>query len=106
MAEQVRNQSVEPQKRHALTSVPWETVSEPGTYIEAGTGDMYRIPQATGTSVTSFARRPEALIAGGSPIIRKESAGASRLIQVSKNPFLTTLQARMLSAEHNVEPNF
>jgi hypothetical protein len=93
MAEQVRNQSVEPQKRHALTSVPWETVSEPGTYIEAGTGDLYRIPQ-------------EALIAGGSPIIRKESAGASRLIQVSKNPFLTTLQARMLSAEHNVEPNF
>lgn len=93
MTEQVRNRSVEPQHRKALMEVPWEDVSDPGTYVELGTGDLYRIPQ-------------EALIAGGSPIIRKESAGASRLVQLSKNPFLTTLQARMLCAEHNVEPNF
>jgi hypothetical protein len=37
---------------------------------------------------------------------RKESSGASRLVQVSKNPFITTLEARMLCAEHNVTPNF
>lgn len=93
MAESARNPSVEPQKRTALMEVPWEDVSQPGTYVEVGTGDLYRIPQ-------------EALIAGGSPIIRKESSGASRLVQVSKNPFLTTLQARMLCAEHNIDPNF
>lgn len=93
MAESARNPSVEPQRRKALMEVPWEDVTEPGAYVEVGTGDLYRIPQ-------------EALIAGGSPIVHKESAGASRLLQVSKNPFLTTLQARMLCAEHNIDPNF
>jgi hypothetical protein len=48
----------------------------------------------------------EALIPGASPVIRKESHGASRLVQVSKNPFVTTLEARMIACEHNVEPNF
>lgn len=93
MAEQVRTQSVEPQTRTSLIALPWEEVHEAGAYVEVGTGDLFRIPK-------------EALIAGASPMIRKESVGASRLLQVSKNPFITTLQARMLCAEHNVEPNF
>jgi hypothetical protein len=63
MAEQVRNHSVEPQRRTSLLSVPWADVSDLGTCVEAGTGDLYRIPQ-------------QPLVAGGSPIIRKESAGA------------------------------
>jgi hypothetical protein len=71
----------------------WEDISEAGAYIERGSGDLYRVPR-------------EALIKGSSPIIRKESSGASRLVQVSKNPFITTLEARMLCAEHNVTPNF
>ena len=87
------NTSIEPQQRSALPLVAWEDLAEPGAYVEAGSGDLYRIPQ-------------EALVSGASPIIRKESRGASRLLQVSKNPFCTTLYARMVSAEHNVEPNF
>jgi hypothetical protein len=71
----------------------WEDISEAGAYIERGSGDLYRVPR-------------EALIKGSSPIIHKESSGASRLVQVSKNPFITTLEARMLCAEHNVTPNF
>jgi hypothetical protein len=39
-------------------------------------------------------------------MIRKESAGASRLVQVSPNPFVTTFEARMVCAENNVAPNF
>jgi hypothetical protein len=85
--------SVEPQRRVTLPEVAWESVSEPGAYAEIGTGDLYRIPK-------------EALIPGSSPVIRKESAGASRLVQLSPNPFITTLQARMLACEHNIEPNF
>jgi len=76
-----------------LPEVTWEDLSEPGAYVERGSGDLYRIPQ-------------EALIPGGSPIIRKESVGASRLVQISKNPFVTTLEARLRCARHNVEPNF
>ncbi|MGH8857775.1 MAG: hypothetical protein ACREXG_07070, partial [Polaromonas sp.] len=68
-------------------------IPEPGAYVEKGTGDLYRIPK-------------EALLQGASPLIRKESAGSSTLVQVSKNPFVTTLEARMICAEHNIAPNF
>lgn len=91
--EQVRNPSVEAQHRTFLSEVSWENITEPGAYVEVGTGDLYRIPK-------------EALMPGASPVIRKQSAGASRLVQVSKDPFVTTLQARLLCAEHNVQANF
>jgi hypothetical protein len=61
--------------------------------VEKGTGDLYRVPK-------------EALIPGASPLIRKESLGSSRVVQLSKNPFMTTFEARMICAEHNVKPNF
>lgn len=93
MSEQVRNVSIEPEKRMFLPEVSWADISEPGAYVERGTGDLYRVPK-------------EALVAGASPLIHKESSGASRLVQVSRNPFVTTLQAKMLCAEHNIEPNF
>lgn len=93
MAEQARVVSVEPQRRYSLPETSWEDINQPGAYVEMGTGDLYRIPK-------------EALIPGSSPLIRKESAGASRLVQLSPNPFITTFQARLLACEHNVEPNF
>jgi hypothetical protein len=91
--EQVRNKSVEPHQRFTLPEVSWDELNEPGAYVERGTGDLYRVPK-------------EALIPGGSPIIHKESSGASRLVQVSRNPFVTTLEARLSCAQHNIEPNF
>jgi hypothetical protein len=91
--EQTKTTSVERQQRVSLPEVTWEDLNEPGAYVERGSGDLYRIPR-------------EALIPGGSPIIHKESSGASRLVQVSKNPFVTTLEARLRCAQHNIEPNF
>jgi len=91
--EQVKTKSVEPQQRFSLSEISWDDLNEPGAYVERGSGDLYRIPK-------------EALIPGGSPIIHKESIGASRLVQVSKNPFVTTLEARLRCAQHNIEPNF
>ncbi|HYM13457.1 MAG TPA: hypothetical protein VEU62_22145, partial [Bryobacterales bacterium] len=93
MMPQVKTESVEPQQRFSLPEVTWEDLSEAGAYVERGSGDLYRIPK-------------EALIPGSSPIIHKESNGASRLVQVSKNPFVTTLEARLRCAQHNIEPNF
>lgn len=93
MAEQAQVVSIQPQQRSSLPEVSWENLSEPGAYVELGNGDLYRVPK-------------EALIQGGSPVIRKESLGASRLVQLSKNPYITTFQARMLACEHNVQPNF
>jgi hypothetical protein len=91
--EQVKTKSVEPQQRYALPEVSWDELNEAGAYVERGSGDLYRIPK-------------EALIPGGSPIIHKESTGASRLVQVSRNPFVTTLAARLSCAQHNIEPTF
>ena len=88
-----KTRSVEPQQRFTLPEVSWDELNEPGAYVERGTGDLYRVPQ-------------EAIIPGGSPIIHKESMGASRLVQISKNPFVTSLEARLRCAQHNIEPNF
>lgn len=91
--EQAKTRSVEPQQRFSLPEVTWDDLNEPGAYVERGSGDLYRVPK-------------EALIPGASPIIHKESLGASRLVQISKNPFVTTLEARLRCAQHNIEPNF
>lgn len=93
MAEQAQVVSIQPQQRTRLPEVSWEDLTEPGAYVERGSGDLYRVPK-------------EALIPGGSPLIRKESLGASTLVQVSKNPFVTRFQARMLACEQNIQPNF
>jgi hypothetical protein len=91
--EQVKTKSVEPHSRFSLAETSWDELNEPGAYVERGSGDLYRFPK-------------EAIIPGGSPIIHKESTGASRLVQVSKNPFVTTLEARLRCAQHNIDPNF
>ena len=93
MAQEARTVSAEPQHRTRLPEVSWQDIGEPGAYVELGSGDLYRIPK-------------EALLQGSSPVVRKESTGASTLMQVSKNPYVTTFEARMLCAEHNVTPNF
>lgn len=88
-----RSTSIEPQQTVHLTEVSWDDVREPGVYVERGSGDLYRFPK-------------ESLMSGSSPMIHKESQGASRLVQISKNPFLTTLEARLRCAKHNIDPNF
>lgn len=91
--EEARIISTAPGQKMALPQTTWENLDEPGAYVELGTGDLYRVPQ-------------EALLQGGSPVIRKQSLGASRLVQLSKNPFVTTMEARMIAAENNISPNF
>ena len=91
MAEKTHVVPMQPQQ--FSTELSWENINEPGTYADVGTGELYRIPQ-------------EALIQGSSPVIRKESLRPARLVQLSKSPYITTFQARMLACEHNVQPNF
>lgn len=88
-----RNTSVEPDRHPILAALSWEDISEPGAYVEMGSGDLYRIPK-------------EALVPGASPVIQKQSSGTSRFVRLSPDPFLITLKARLLACEHNIEPNF
>jgi len=92
-SEEVMTQSVQGSRRYALNEVTWEAVNEPGTYVERGSGDLYRFPK-------------ESLIPGASPSVVKESRGSSILLKISEDPFITTFKARLMRAQHNVEPNF
>ncbi len=85
--------SVESTHRASLPELMWEDIREAGAYVEKGSGDLYRIPK-------------EALIQGSSPIVVKESRGSSILVQLSRDPFCTTLEARLRAAQHNIQPNF
>jgi hypothetical protein len=93
MAEARQNASIQPQHRSALAQTTWEELREAGAYVEEGSGNLFRVPQ-------------EALVAGCSPIIGRVSNGASRLVRVSDNPSVPLLKARMVAADHNIEPNF
>ncbi len=93
MTEESKFQSIDPQSRSRLQELNWQQLHEPGAYVELGSGDLYRVPK-------------EALLEGGSPLLRKESSGGSNLMRVSANPFITTLEARMICAENNIQPNF
>jgi hypothetical protein len=86
-----QSQAVEKQK--ALVQVSWEGISEPGAYVETQTGRLFRIPQ-------------EALLAGSSPLIRQNCTEVPTYIQLAKSPYISVFEARMLAAEHNVEPRF
>jgi hypothetical protein len=92
-SEEVMTQSVQAPRTTTLTETNWEAINEPGAYVERGSGDLYRFPK-------------EALIPGASPAIVKESRGASVFLKVSDDPFVTTFKARLLCAQHNIEPNF
>ena len=86
-----QSQTVEKQK--GLVQVSWEGISEAGAYVEAQTGRLFRIPS-------------EALLAGSSPLIRQNCTEVSTYIQLSKSPYISVFEARMLAAENNVEPHF
>jgi hypothetical protein len=86
-------QSVQSSRRHMLAEITWEEINDPGTYVVRGSGDLYRFPK-------------ESLIPGTSPSIVKESRWASVLVKLSEDPFITTFKARLLAAQHNIEPNF
>ena len=82
-----------PQKLAQHQQVSWQNLNEPGAYVEAGTGNLYRFP-------------PEALITGSSPVVRRENQDGGILVQLSRDPFITSFEARMLAAECNIKPNF
>ena len=93
MGEPARVASIEREQRHALPEYSWEELSEPGTYVEKETGDLYRIPR-------------ELLVQGAPALICRARLRISRLVQLSKNPFMTTFVARIIGAEHNIKSNF
>jgi hypothetical protein len=76
--EQVKTKSVKLHQRSTLPEVSWDDATSQEPTWNADRGIFTECPRR---------RSPP----GGSPIIHKESSGASRPVQVSRNPFVTTL---------------
>lgn len=86
-----RNDSLE--TRDDLLRSYWDEIDAAGAWVEAQTGDLFRVPQ-------------EALVRGASPLIQKVSQIESEFIRVSDDPYCPILKAREVSANNNVRPNF
>jgi hypothetical protein len=80
-------------RQRELRRLAWEEINEAGAYVEVSTGKLYRIPQ-------------ENLAQGASPLMREDGEPVSPLVQLSKNPFIFALAARMLCVEQNIRPDF
>ena len=94
MTEEVNTQSSQGHENRQFFPIQsWEDIQQPGAYVELGTGDLYRFTH-------------ESLLPGASPVIAKESRGASRLMRISADPLVLSIKARLLCAQANVKPNF
>lgn len=80
-------------QRRSLPEMTREEISEPGAYVDIATGALYRVPA-------------RALVDGAPPVLWKEMAADSQFVQVSKNPYIISLEARMICAAHDIQFNF
>ena len=80
-------------KDTALQRLAWEEISEPGAYVDVATGNLYRIS-------------PEALDRGIAALARETGASNPHLVQVSRDPSIFPLGARILCARHHIAHNF
>lgn len=80
-------------KDRALQRLAWEEISEPGAYVDVTTGNLYRIS-------------PEALDRGIAALARDAGAPSPHLVQVSRDPSIFPLGARILCVRHHIAHNF
>ena len=81
------------ESRTALRVQSFNDISEPGSYVILGSGDLVRVPK-------------EALASGRSPLITIHSKGATRVAKLSDDDaeLITTL--RHMAADNDIQPNF
>jgi hypothetical protein len=77
----------------ALRGMARDEIREPGTYVDVLTGTLHRVPA-------------RALAEGALPVCWKDLPSGARLVQLSKNPYLISLEARILCAAHQIHFNF
>jgi hypothetical protein len=79
--------------QRTLRPLAWDEINEPGAYVEVSTGKLYRITQESLLVDNSLARP-----GNGGPV--------QPVVQLSRDPFIFDLAARMLCVELNIRPNF
>ena len=77
----------------ALRGMARDEVREPGTYVDTLTGTLHRVPA-------------RALVEGALTVCWKDLPEGARLVQLSRNPYLISLEARIICAAHQIHFNF
>jgi hypothetical protein len=77
----------------SLQRLAWEEINEPGAYVDVTTGDLYRVS-------------PETLDHGVASLVKEARAPGPQLVQLSRDPSIFPLGARILCARHHIAPNF
>jgi len=75
------------------STVPFEAISEPGSYICNWTGHLLRVPD-------------DGVAPGRSPMITIVGPEALYVTKISDNPFITVTKARLLAANFDLSVNF
>ena len=78
---------------HAHMTIPFEEVTEPGTYYCRDTGWLYRMPE-------------ESLANGHSPLVNIVSKDEIFVTKISDNPWIPLGKAREICSNLDLEVNF
>ena len=75
------------------TSIPFESIQEPGAYICTWSGHLLRIPE-------------DGVTPGRSPMINMVGCEPLFVTKISENPFVTATKARLLACNCDLPVNF
>ncbi len=78
---------------HAGMTVPFDQISEPGSYICNWTGHLLRVPE-------------DGVTAGRSPLINIVGPEPLMVTKVSDNPYMTVTKAKLVAANFDLSVNF
>ncbi len=73
--------------------VPYDSISEPGTYVSNWTGHLLRVPE-------------EAILSGRSPTMEIHGSRPLFVTKISDDPYLPISKARLIAANCDVAIDF
>ena len=73
--------------------VPFDHISEPGTYVFNYTGHLLRVPE-------------DAITQGRSPLVNILGRETVVATKISEDPFMPVTKCRLVAANHDVPVNF
>src|SRR5262245_28914002 len=89
-----KGQTAPPEHRSSrLQEMSWNQITQPGSYLILGSGDLVRVPQ-------------DALAPGHSPLITITSTGETRVAKLSDNPSEPISVLRSFAADNDYSVNF
>ena len=79
--------------RNTGTVMPFEAISQPGTYVCNWSGHLLRVPE-------------DGVASGRSPLINIVGRDSLSVTMISGNPYITVTKARLLASNCDVNVNF